>query len=239
MIRIPFFSPNEAIIFPMVEEALDSPDGLLCAGGSLTTDNLLNAYQLGIFPWFAEDEPVLWWCPSERAIFYCDSINISKSMRKRLNKADFRVTFDHAFIEVINACAAITKERQDTWITDEMKVAYNLLYRQGFAHSVEVWQEDRLVGGLYGVFINNIFCGESMFSKVSNTSKIALIYLTKLLNYHGCNIIDCQLMNPHLASLGAISLKRQQFLTILIENKQKNDKLFNKNWGELTWCYSV
>lgn len=204
------------LIFP--DTALADPDGLLAIGGDLSVERLALAYQNGIFPWFSEGEPILWYAPHERCVIFPDQIKISKSMRKIVQSDTFKVTANKAFEKVIEHCAKIKRVGQDgTWITNEMQKAYIKLYEKGLAHSIEVWQNEVLVGGLYGVKINKVFCGESMFSLVSNASKTALIYLTQTM---GFELIDCQLPNDHLMSLGAEMISREEYLEIL-ENTQQ------------------
>ena len=187
-------------------------DGLLAIGGDLSTERLLIAYSNGIFPWFSEGEPILWYSPHERCVIYPDKIKISKSMQKILKQEVFKVTFNQAFAEVIRNCATTERKGQDgTWITNEMQDAYINLHKQGYAHSVEVWLENQLVGGLYGLKVNRVFCGESMFSHVSNASKVALIFLSKM----NIDLIDCQLPNDHLMSLGAEMISRELYMEIL------------------------
>ncbi|TCC93986.1 leucyl/phenylalanyl-tRNA--protein transferase [Pedobacter frigiditerrae] len=202
---------DDELIFP--DTALAEPDGLLAIGGDLSIERLLLAYQSGIFPWFSEDDPILWYAPHERCVIFPDSVKISKSMRKILQSNVFEVTENKAFERVIEHCAKIPRVGQDgTWITNEMQQAYIKLHEKGLAHSVEVWQNNELVGGLYGVKINKVFCGESMFSLVSNASKTALIHLTKTM---GFELIDCQLPNDHLMSLGAGMISREEYLRML------------------------
>jgi len=202
------------IIFP--DTALAEPDGLLAIGGDLSIERLFLAYKSGIFPWFSEGEPILWYAPHERCVIFPDRIKISKSMRKTLASNVFDVTVNKAFEKVISHCAKTPRVGQDgTWITNEMQQAYIKLHEKGLAHSVEVWQNNELVGGLYGVKINKVFCGESMFSLVSNASKTALIYLTKTM---GFELIDCQLPNEHLMSLGAEMISREEYLEKLKHN---------------------
>lgn len=199
------------ISFP--DTLLAEGEGLLAVGGDLRPERLLLAYQSGIFPWFSDDEPICWYAPHERCVIFPENIFISKSMQKITDKKVFTVTTDTAFKEVIRNCKqAIRKEANGTWITDEMEKAYIRLHHLGSAHSVEVWQNNELAGGLYGVQINNVFCGESMYSKVSNASKAALIWLCKKNNY---TMIDCQLPNPHLMSMGAQMISREAYLDIL------------------------
>lgn len=202
---------DDELIFP--DTTLAEPDGLLAIGGDLSVERLFLAYQSGIFPWFSEDDPILWYAPHERCVIFPDGIKISKSMRKILQSNIFKVTENRAFEKVIAQCAKIPRIGQDgTWITNEMQQAYIKLHEKGLAHSVEIWQNEKLVGGLYGVKINKIFCGESMFSLVSNASKTALIHLTKTM---GFELIDCQLPNEHLMSLGAEMISREEYLSVL------------------------
>ncbi|MES2448040.1 MAG: leucyl/phenylalanyl-tRNA--protein transferase [Bacteroidota bacterium] len=202
---------DDEIIFP--DAALAEPDGLLAIGGDLSVERLTLAYQSGIFPWFSEDDPILWFAPHERCVIFPDQIKISKSMQKLLRENTFQVTVNKAFDKVIENCAKTPRLGQDgTWITDDMQKAYLKMHQKGLAHSVEVWQNDKLVGGLYGIKIGNVFCGESMFSLVSNASKTALIYLAKNMNF---KLIDCQLPNDHLMSLGAEMISSEAYLEIL------------------------
>ncbi|VXB19073.1 leucyl/phenylalanyl-tRNA-protein transferase [Flavobacterium sp. 9AF] len=202
------------IYFPPVEEA--SPEGILAVGGDLSLERLLLAYKSGIFPWFEEDEPILWWAPEERMVLFFEDLKISKSMRNVLNQNKFKVTFNTAFKEVISNCKKIVrKDQPGTWITDEMVEAYCKLHEIGVAKSVEVWLDKELVGGLYGVDLGHIFCGESMFSKVSNASKVAFIHLVKFLEQNNYRILDCQVYNDHLASLGCVEIDRDDFMMVL------------------------
>lgn len=201
----------DEIIFP--DTAFAELDGLLAIGGDLSVKRLVLAYQSGIFPWFSEDEPILWYAPHQRCVIFPDRIKISKSMRKTLQLNVFEVTENKAFDKVIEHCAKTPRVGQDgTWITNEMQQAYIKLHENGLAHSVEVWQNKELVGGLYGVKINKVFCGESMFSLVSNASKTALVYLAKT---KGVELIDCQLPNEHLMSLGAEMISMEAYLEML------------------------
>ena len=194
------------------DPALAEEHGLLAIGGDLSMERLLIAYSNGIFPWFSEDDPILWYSPHERCVIYPDKIKISKSMKQVLKQGIFKVTLNQAFEEVILNCATSVRKGQDgTWITAEMQQAYLNLHQNGYAHSVEVWQDDKLVGGLYGLKVNRVFCGESMFSRVSNASKTALIFLSKL----NIDLIDCQLPNDHLMSLGAEMISRETYMEML------------------------
>jgi leucyl/phenylalanyl-tRNA---protein transferase len=197
--------------FPAPE--LAEEDGLLAIGGDLSVQRLLLAYRNAIFPWFSEGEPILWYAPRERFVLFPEKLKVSSSMQKILRSGNFKITWDQAFAEVINACADSSRKGQHgTWITDAMKSAYVKLFELGYAHSVEVWENDFLVGGLYGVQINNVFCGESMFARVSNASKIALIYLCRSFNY---KLIDCQVYTTHLESLGAVFISLEDYLVHL------------------------
>ncbi|AOC94153.1 Leucyl/phenylalanyl-tRNA--protein transferase [Flavobacterium anhuiense] len=204
------------LYFPPVTEA--DEEGILAIGGDLSPERLLLAYKSGIFPWFNEGEPILWWAPDPRMVLFFDELAISKSMRKILNKKMFKVTYNKNFKEVILNCQQIKREGQDgTWISDEMIEAYCKLNEEGVAKSVEVWQDDVLVGGLYGIDLGkgNIFCGESMFSKVSNASKTAFIALALYLKKENYKLLDCQVYNPHLESLGCREIDRDAFMSIL------------------------
>ena len=204
---------SDKIEFPPYE--FTTKEGIIALGGDLSCERLIHAYKNGIFPWFSEGEPIVWYCPYKRMVLFPDDLKISKSMRKVMQKSEFVITENKAFEEVIYHCKHIDrKDDFGTWITDDMEQAYINLYKKGVAKSVEVWLDKELVGGLYGLEINGIFCGESMFSKVSNTSKLAFIHLVKNNNYR---IIDCQVYNDHLASLGAKEIDRELFLNILKE----------------------
>jgi len=202
--------------FPEVDSA--SQDGLLAVGGDLSLERLLLAYRSGIFPWFNDGDPILWWSPDPRMILFPHKLKVSKSLRRLINQQKFTLTVDAAFSEVVKNCAQIARPDQlGTWITDDMLEAYQKLHQLGHAHSVEVWLGEELVGGLYGIDLpeKRIFCGESMFSKVSNASKIALHYWVKLLMEKDYRLIDCQVYNPHLERLGAEEISRETFLTFL------------------------
>ena len=209
-------SPPE---FPPVNLALKDPDGLLAVGGDLNPEWLTEAYNKGIFPWFNSDEhEILWWCPSERAIIYPGEMHVSRSLRKVLRKKLFSVSFDESFDQVIDNCSIRNEKSEGTWITDRMKIAYKELHSIGIAHSVEVKLNEKLVGGLYGVSLGKMFFGESMFSRVSNASKIALYFLQERLIDWKFSLIDCQIMNPHLESLGAINMPREHFVDLVEKN---------------------
>lgn len=208
------FRLDERLLFP--NPALAEEDGLLAVGGDLSTERLLLAYRNGIFPWYSEDEPILWFSPHERFVLYPDELVISKSMRKVLTSGQFKITFNQCFSEVIAACAKAPRPGQNgTWITADMREAYIALHKKGYAHSVEVWMQDELAGGLYGVAVGKVFCGESMFSRVSNASKAALIHLC---NSGGYKLIDCQVYTAHLQSMGARMISREEYTAILKEH---------------------
>jgi len=212
------FRLDERLIFP--DTALAEDDGLLAVGGDLSTERLLLAYQNGIFPWYSDDTPILWYSPHERFVLFPDELKISKSMRQILHSDRFKVTIDQCFEKVIEACSVIKRNEQDgTWITDDMQNAYISLHNKGHAHSVEVWELDKLIGGLYGVQIGSIFCGESMFSLVSNASKTALISLCKSGEY---TLIDCQVHTEHLESMGARLISRKEYMAILQNARVKS-----------------
>jgi len=185
--------------------------GLLAVGGDLSMDRLLLAYESGIFPWYNDDQPLLWWSPDPRCVLRPSEVKVSKSMRNVLNRADFEVTADQAFPKVIRACMD-TRKREGTWLNEDMVLAYINLHRLGIAHSIEVWRGDALVGGLYGLSLGNLFFGESMFSKANNMSKVAFICLARGLERWGLPLIDCQVENDHLISLGAQAMPRAEFL---------------------------
>ncbi len=202
------------LFFPDVTEA--DRDGILAVGGDLSPERLLLAYQSGIFPWFDSDDPILWWAPHQRMVLFPDELVASKSMRSILRKEIFTVTFNKDFRGVISNCSQIRRNGQrGTWITSEMIEAYVKLHELGFAKSVEVWQNNELVGGLYGIDLGHVFCGESMFSKVSNASKVAFITLVENLKIRKYKLIDCQVHNDHLESLGAREIEREEFMQIL------------------------
>jgi len=208
---IPWLHPVR-LEFPPVHTALDEPNGLLAAGGDLRPERILAAYHHGIFPWFNDDEPILWWSPEPRCVLIPSELHISRSLRKVLRKADYRVSFDTAFERVIEACAAPRSYSDSTWISPTMRRAYIELHRLGHGHSVEVWMEGELAGGLYGLAIGGVFFGESMFSRRTNASKIAFAHLVEHLKIWGYALIDCQVYNEHLASLGAREIPRADFI---------------------------
>ncbi|MGB0866122.1 MAG: leucyl/phenylalanyl-tRNA--protein transferase [Granulosicoccaceae bacterium] len=212
--QLPFLPPDAPLAFPDPSQALQDPDGLLCAGADLSHARLLLAYRTGIFPWFNEGDPILWWSPSTRCVLPPESMRINRSLRKVINRGEFEVRWDTAFSDVIAACAAPREGAPGTWINTDMEQAYTLLHALGHAHSVECWQDEELVGGLYGVSIGPCFFGESMFSRRSNASKVALANLCQSGRYQ---LIDCQMPTEHLLGLGAQTMPREGFLTLLAE----------------------
>ena len=203
--------------FPPLSRALAEPNGLLAAGGDLSTARLLDAYRRGIFPWYSAGQPVLWWSPDPRMVLVPADFRISRSLRKRLRRRDYEVRVDTCFSDVVAACAAPRDGQGGTWITSDMAQAYGALHRLGYAHSVEVWLDEALAGGLYGVALGRMFYGESMFSRVPDASKIALVHLVRQLERWDFGMIDCQMATAHLASLGARGIARPLFMRKLQE----------------------
>jgi leucyl/phenylalanyl-tRNA--protein transferase len=213
---MPIYRLIKEVIFPPAEEA--DPSGLLAVGGDLSSGRLLEAYRLGIFPWYSDNEPILWWSPDPRLILDLGDFKISRSLRKTLKKQTFRVTFDKAFGDVVGACATVAREGQPgTWITDEMREAYARLHKLGYAHSVETWFEGELAGGLYGVSLGKAFFGESMFHQRTDASKVALAALVERLKSWNFHFIDAQMTTEHMLRLGAKELPRRVFLKRLVE----------------------
>lgn len=206
---------GDRLAFPDPQRA--EPEGLLAVGGDLSPARLLLAYSVGIFPWFNEGEPPLWWCPDPRCVLFPQQLRVSRSLGKTWRRNRFQVTADRCFSQVIDSCAALRQNSGGTWITDEMRSAYCRLHELGYAHSVETWLEGALVGGLYGVCLGRCFFGESMFFRVADASKIAFVALVQKLQEQGFALVDCQLPSPHLASLGATTVSRSQFLQDLRE----------------------
>lgn len=215
MTQITWLADDPNTAFPPLELAFTEPDGLLAAGGDLSPTRLLNAYRHGIFPWYSEGQPILWWSPDPRCILFPEKLKISRSLRKTLKKQAFDIRMDTAFAEVMSACAQSRPGQPGTWITDDMLNAYQHMHELGYAHSIECWQNNRLVGGLYGIAIGQVFFGESMFSRVSDASKAALVYLCEYLIAHDFKLIDSQVHSAHLESLGAEMITRQEFVTLL------------------------
>lgn len=211
LLDLPCLGDDPGSPFPPTHSALRSPKGLLAWGGDLDPHRLLAAYRLGIFPWFSPGEPILWWSPAPRCVIFPEEVHLSKRTRQRYNSGQFEVSADRSFGEVIAACAEPREGQNGTWISDEMQVAYGRLHELGHAHSVEVWCDGRLAGGIYGLALGRIFFGESMFSRETDASKIALVALCRQLQQWNFGLLDCQVPNPHLMSLGAKTLTRPVF----------------------------
>lgn len=209
--ELPCLDATPSDHFPPTSDALEFPKGLLAWGGNLSTERLLAAYRRGIFPWYSQGEPILWWSPVPRCVILPEKIYISSRTRRRLRQGAFRLTADTAFRKVVRACAKSRPDRPSTWITREMKQAYGRLHEMGYCHSVETWNGERLVGGVYGLAIGNMFFGESMFSLETDASKVALITLCRQFEDWGIGMIDCQVTNPHLERMGAEELGRDEF----------------------------
>jgi leucyl/phenylalanyl-tRNA--protein transferase len=209
--------------FPATDRALSYPNGLLAVGGDLSTDRLLHAYQQGIFPWYEDPQPILWWSPDPRSVLFPDELRVSKSLRKCLRRDHFRITTDQVFHRVLSGCAAPREGERGTWITNTMARAYMSLHRDGYAHSIEVWdRHNRLVGGLYGVALEQVFFGESMFSLASDASKTALVALVFQMRRSGQKLIDCQIESAHLNSMGARNIPRLDFEGFLTQTEPKS-----------------
>lgn len=216
--------------FPPTSEALESPNGLLAWGGDLQVERLLRAYRAGIFPWYTPGQPILWWSPAPRCVIFPGQVHLSKRTRRRYNSGNCHLTMDVAFAEVIRACAGPRRHESGTWITGDMMKAYYQLHRLGHAHSLEVWEGDVLAGGIYGLAIGSIFFGESMFSHKTDASKIALVALCRQLEQWGFGLLDCQVGNPHLFSMGAVEISRKVFEKRLAQGVA--DDRPSKNWKD-------
>ena len=228
---MPVFLLTDKIAFPPPH--LASSEGLLAVGGDISQERLLLAYRMGIFPWFSDDEPILWWSPDPRLVLYPREIKISKTLKKIMKKGLFKVTMDSAFVQVINQCAKIRlQNNQGTWIVEDMIDAYSKLHESGFAHSVETWYHEELAGGLYGVSLGKCFFGESMFTRISNASNVALVKLVEYLNTLSFDMIDCQLTTEHLLRFGAKEIPRVSFLNQLEESLKAPTK-------KGKWCYET
>lgn len=237
---ITWINPSDSdTSFPDVENALTDPEGLLAAGGDLSQARLLTAYRSGIFPWFEDGQPILWWSPNPRGVLFTKNFKISTSLRRTLRKHNWTVTFDGDFRKTVMACAAPRSYARGTWITNEMLEAYFHLHQAGHAHSIELWDpQERLIGGIYGVLIGKMFYGESMFSFAANASKVALAYLAMHMDYWGLPLLDCQLPSAHLTSLGAESISRAEYIETMTPlcrqdmalDWQINNKLSIANW---------
>ncbi|HSC70687.1 MAG TPA: leucyl/phenylalanyl-tRNA--protein transferase [Candidatus Methylomirabilis sp.] len=201
--------------FPDVKEALAEPNGLLAVGGDLSSARLLSAYRRGIFPWYSEDQPILWWSPDPRCVLFPKNLKVSRSLRATLRKNRFQVSMDRAFRQVMGECAGPRRGQPGTWVTPDLIEAYDGLHRLGYAHSVESWRDGRLVGGLYGVALGRVFFGESMFAQEADASKVCLVHLVSHLRDREFTLIDCQVPSPHLESLGAVTIPRQRFIDML------------------------
>ena len=214
--RIAWLSPTESPdAFPDVTEALTEPDGLLAAGGDLSSGRLLAAYRQGIFPWYDEGQPILWWAPDPRCVLRPESMHISRRLQQQIRNSGAEIRFNQAFGDVIRACAGRRRSQQGTWITAEMTAAFERLHAEGWAHSVETWENGELIGGVYGLCVGGVFFGESMFSGRPNASKMALVGLTHHMLDKGLEIIDCQIVSQHLMSLGAEVIPRSEFTAVL------------------------
>lgn len=219
---------RDTLSFPPLTKAMRDPNGLLAAGGDLSADRLVQAYRHGCFPWFCEGQPILWWSPDPRTVLFPEELHVSRSMAKLLRQQRYQVSFDRDFKAVIQACAGPRRDADGTWITDDMQNAYTELHARGHAHSVEVWDNGELVGGLYGLAMGQLFFGESMFSRADNASKFGFVTLVKHLQAWGFVLIDCQMPTPHLESLGARSIPRQQFADYLRDHL---DQPTTAKWG--------
>ena len=211
---------NETISFPPADHATE--EGVLAVGGDLSPERLIEAYKNGIFPWYSEGDPIIWWSPDPRFVIFPDAARISRSMKKILNRKVFTITFDRSFEEVVEGCSAPRKNERGTWISSEMRRAYLRLHEIGLAHSVEAWRDGRLAGGLYGISLGRNFFGESMFTRVPNASKAAFITLARFLSENSFNIIDCQVYTAHLESLGAVHIDRKRFMEIIKSSRPED-----------------
>ena len=231
IIDLPQLYIDSATAFPPGSDALDSPNGLLAWGGDLQAERLLSAYRSGIFPWYTEGQPILWWSPAPRCVIYPDKVHMSRRTRRRYNSSSYRLTADSVFAEVVNACAEPRDYDGSTWITPEMLDAYSHLHQLGYAHSLEVWEDDLLVGGIYGLALGSVFFGESMFSRRTDASKIALVALCRQIHLMGYGLLDCQIGNPHLFSMGAEEISRSAFEVLL--RKLTSDESTDGSWKDL------
>jgi len=229
---LPCLGEDPCSPFPPTAKALDSPNGLLAWGGDLGAKRLMSAYRAGIFPWYTPGQPILWWSPAPRCVIFPNQVHLSRRTRRRYNKENYRLSIDAAFAEVIQACAGPRDYESGTWITTDMMDAYFHLHQLGHAHSLEVWEDDLLVGGIYGLAMGSIFFGESMFSHRTDASKIALVALCRRLQQWGFGLLDCQVGNQHLFSMGAVELSRSEFEGLL-------KKLTVDSTGERQWEKSI
>jgi len=226
---MPVFELDERMLFPPVE--LAEGNGIIAVGGDLSVERLIAAYGSGIFPWFSEGDPIIWWSPDPRFVLFTNELRVSRSMRQTLRRGIFELTIDRCFESVIRSCGEPRPNQDGTWITDEMVNAYIELHRQGFAHSVEAWKDGELAGGLYGVSLGRCFFGESMFTRENNASKAAFIHLVNVLLAKGFHLIDCQVYTSHLESLGARMVPRKQFMDLL--SKELRYDTISGDWGSL------
>jgi leucyl/phenylalanyl-tRNA--protein transferase len=229
MIHLPWLS-TEDLSFPDTSCALTEPNGLLAGGGDLSPARLLSAYRQGIFPWFNQGDPILWWSPNPRTVVFPSEFHIAKSLRKLLHSNRYRVSFDHCFTDVMHACAEPRNYTKDTWISSDIISGYSQLHHMGIAHSVEVWQDSNLIGGLYGIALGGVFFGESMFSRKDNASKVGFAHLIAHLKQRDFSVIDCQVASEHLFSLGAREISRSQFQQLLIEFTAAPQNEDWRNW---------
>lgn len=214
--RVKWLNPDDPpSAFPPIQAAMSEPDGLLAAGGDLSSERLLHAYRSGIFPWYEERQPILWWSPDPRCVMMPADLHIARRLRRSIKKSHWRITFNELFSDVIRACAAPRRSGEGTWITNDMTDAFETLHRSGWAHSIEIRDGERLVGGMYGLAIGRVFFAESMFSRESNASKYALLGLCNVLRQHRFEVIDCQVVSRHLVTLGAKLMPRARFRDIL------------------------
>ncbi|MFC2111456.1 leucyl/phenylalanyl-tRNA--protein transferase [Bacteroidota bacterium] len=221
---MPVYQLTKELIFPNPNEAID--EGLLAVGGDLSEERVLLAYSHGIFPWYSNDDPIMWWSPNPRLVLFPDKLKISKSLKQKIKKGVFDIKFDTNFEEVIEHCSKVPRGEQDgTWITEEMKQAYINLYKKGFAHSVETYFDGKLVGGLYGLSLGNMFFGESMFHLITDASKIAFYYLVEKISEWDFDLIDCQVKTEHLISLGGEEISREQYLELLSDSVKRESKV--------------
>lgn len=226
-IYLPELSAHD-VSFPDLHHALTEPDGLLAMGGDLSAERLINAYSTGIFPWFCEGDPLLWWSPSVRAVFEPDTLQLSRTLKKQIKRHKLHFSVNKAFSAVTKHCAAPRAKQADTWILPQMQLAYQRLHHLGYAHSIEVWHQDKLVGGLYGVMVGQLFCGESMFNLMPDMAKIALVVLQHHLKAVASGWIDCQLPNPFLLQMGVQSITREEYSVLL--SQLKNATVAQSHW---------
>jgi len=226
-----------SVEFPPIEQALDDPNGLLAFGGDLRPERILAAYRRGIFPWYQEGEPILWWSPQPRAVLFPERIHISRSLRRVLRRREFEISMDRCFADVMRECGAPTENRPRTWITNAMRRAYGELHRLGHAHSIEAWQDGALVGGMYGIALGRVFFGESMFSRVANASKVALVHLCGQLRQWGFAVIDCQVSSNHLRTMGACEIRRAEFQQLLELYGDRSLSINGQPW-QLSWQWT-